>query len=158
MKTSIKWLWYQCWKVTYFTRDHINTYLWWNRSPNYRILFFTCFTNSSRSPLWNTSKSQEKLLESLLIFTLQILENNRWCPREIAYFERVLKNYIYIYIFTHCISLINLTDVGVFIFFLLKFMVFLSQKKKMIYIIRRIYYYTNIKNFNIQSIVRQYIA
>ena len=59
-----------CGKVIYFTRGHIDTYLWWNRSPNYRILFFACFTNSSRSPLWNTSKLQERLLESLPISTL----------------------------------------------------------------------------------------
>ena len=68
-------------KIIYFTRGHIDTYLWWNRSPNCRILFFACFTNSSLSSLWNTSKSQEKLLESLLISTLQILGNSRWCPK-----------------------------------------------------------------------------
>ena len=90
-ENSIKWLWYQCWINIYFTRGHVDTYLWWNRSPNCRIFFFACFTNSSRSPLWNTSKLQERLLESLLISMLQILGNSRWCPRETAYFERALK-------------------------------------------------------------------
>ena len=71
-------------KIIYFTRGHIDTYLWWNRSPNCQILFFACYTNSSQYPLWNTSKSQERLLESLLISTLQILGNSRWCPREMA--------------------------------------------------------------------------
>ena len=87
-------------KIIYFIRGHIDTYLWWNRSPNCRILFFACFTNSSRSPLWNTSQSQERLLESLLISTLQILGNSRWYPTEMAYFERVLKT---IRMFTYCV-------------------------------------------------------
>ena len=33
------------------TMDHIDTYLWWNRSPNCRILIFACFTNSSSQSL-----------------------------------------------------------------------------------------------------------
>ena len=100
VKTDIKWLWYQCWINIYFTRGHVDTYLWWNRSPNCRIFLFACFTNSSRSPLWNTSKSQERLLESLLFSTLQILGNSRWCPSEMTYFERELKT---IRMFTYCV-------------------------------------------------------
>ena len=101
-----------CWIVIYFTRGHIDTYLWWNKSPNCWILFFTCFTNSSQSSLWNTSKLQERLLESLLISTLQILGNSRWCPIEMAYFERTLKNYTYV----HSLYLsFYLTNVGVFV-------------------------------------------
>ena len=91
---------YFYWKIICFTRGHIDTYLWWNRSPNYRILFFACFTNSSRSPLWNTSKSQKRLLDSLLISTLQILGNSRWCPREMAYLREHSKT---IRMFTHCV-------------------------------------------------------
>ena len=97
-------------KIICFTRGHIDTYLWWNRSPNYRILFFTCFTNSSRSPLWNTSKSQERLLDSLLISTLQILGNSRWCPREMAY----LREHSKLYVCSLTVSNLYLTDVGVF--------------------------------------------
>ena len=89
-----------CWINIYFTRCHVDTYLWWSKSPNCWIFHFACFTNSSRSPLWNTSKSQERLLESLLISTLQILGNSRWCPRETAYFERALKT---IRMFSHCV-------------------------------------------------------
>jgi len=33
------------------TMGHIDTYFRWNESPNCRILFFTCFTNSSQSLL-----------------------------------------------------------------------------------------------------------
>ena len=69
------WIKY-CWIEYYGSYRHIS--LVDHESPNWWILFFACFTNSSRSSLWNSSKSLKRLLESILIFTLQILGNSTW--------------------------------------------------------------------------------